>query len=96
MSFQIKKVHVHPIDSDTNPDLLAFVRIEIEGGLFLSELEFHLVPDSDDKVFLMYPTTERKGKSFQYYYPNSSEARAKLLLATEAEYFRVIEGGDEK
>ena len=73
--FTISKVRVHPVERQEST-MRGFARVEIEGGLFISELRIYEDSRDSTKLFIAFPTRQHpNGEDRKVAYPVTDEAR---------------------
>lgn len=88
--FNIEKVFVHPLPERKAP-LLGFARVQIEGGLFLSELRIYKDSKIEGEIYISFPTrTDKKGVEHRTVYPIKHEARVRITEAIKRTYIEIL------
>lgn len=91
--FTIEKVFVRPFEREGSA-LCGLARIQIEGGLFLSELRIYGNSGNVNSLYIAFPTRkDASGGDRKVVYPITDQARMKITKAIIAKY---IEETDDK
>lgn len=88
--FTIEKVFVFPTEKEGSL-IKGFARIEIEGGLFISELRIFEDSRNPKLLYVSFPTRKNnRGDDKKTIYPNNDRARKRITDAITKKYLEEL------
>jgi DNA-binding cell septation regulator SpoVG len=88
----IKRIFILPVSKEGSL-LLALARIELQSGLFLSELRVYPNPNSKNGIFIAYPTRKStNGQVMKVFYPNNDKLKQFIEDSVYEAYCEEVKG----